>query len=1168
MRAATLSLIPLLLFTASTRAQNEYSRREYSTPGLVVEMGARTGSCDVLTFTPDGKYLLACGDDKVVRNWLVAGNRLETSDLPTLRWSIWRETRGNIYALALSPKAGTPEVAVAGTSIYGGGFGVAVIDRFTGKVRRGLKPAHVEDPKKPPQIGSIWWMEYNRRGDQLLFSTDRDEVWVWDLDGSTVNNPRRVIANEDLLKTNRIWFVAYAGADQRQAVAVDAKARVRLANIPARGSPPDKQPRLVHQVEGARGLRSARLSSDRKWLALAPEKERVEILSFPECQLHRTIQLEQGTLPHSLAFDRQGNRLAVGVRTIDLNADFLRERSTEVRIFDLKPQVPELRHSLKLTGLPDAVAFSPMNPNLIATAGGANHEVSLWELGVHSRISSTVPSPGRCIWGLGLSKDGRTLAFQDEPHPLPPSPNQRGTGRWRCFHLKDRTWLKDNSFQPEPNSATYQGWRLLTSIKAGPDASAPGGMRRADQWFVQGPDGNPEPLPWNRDLNDLPRCYTFLPPLGPGRPVRLAVGHYWGVSIYDLVPGKIRRTKVLLGHDANVTAIAASADGKRLVTAGRDMTINGWSLEDWPGHPTLGARFTLDNGKLMVTTEPALGSPLWEAGMSQGDEVLLLVINRKIIFNRLNKYGGPRGTAEAALEALRHPEAQIEHYFAYRRQKDGKVVEQLTTLPDRPLWRFFPTIRDDWVLWRWRDFYYDTGTTADHLIGWQRSFEIHQTPQFITAQDRSTTFLSPERVSEATVEWERNQKWILYSKMDPPVPELQVVSRVAGITIPGKEGVPAGDKLQLRLGLKAPNPENKFQIPDKVFLWINDHHWKTWEIGGRQGGNVPLIDMPVTVEVPVEKLRRGRNDLILQVQTANDNRLNVSQALHVEVPRPKPDLHVVIVAVNDYSQTNPRQVNLHAVQDAEVMRRVWQRQAGKYFGAVHFHMLRNEEVSQASVLGLFNKLAERIKTDDVLVFQLGGHGMLRKELAKAMKKTDAEVQALGLGRFLFLCPDFSLKNLRSTTISMDEIYQVMVQLPCVKVLLLDACRSGEAKSGLYREDQPLRILTQKGIGPVIIAACQPEQSAQELELTGGLPLDEGGAYGIFAMSLRKVLEEKEYFSKADLSRDQQLQVLELVAGVDQVMRSIVAEYREVLKGPQNIMEFVPPTLRGLVMAQQ
>src|SRR5687767_4598856 len=65
------------------------SRREYLTPGLILETGARTAACDVLLFTKDGKHLLATGDDKVVRTWDVTDKGLVTSkEYPVLRWPI------------------------------------------------------------------------------------------------------------------------------------------------------------------------------------------------------------------------------------------------------------------------------------------------------------------------------------------------------------------------------------------------------------------------------------------------------------------------------------------------------------------------------------------------------------------------------------------------------------------------------------------------------------------------------------------------------------------------------------------------------------------------------------------------------------------------------------------------------------------------------------------------------------------------------------------------------------------------------------------------------------------------------------------------------------------------------------------------------------------------
>src|SRR5215210_5526572 len=70
------------------------SRREYFTPGLVLDAEGRNAACDVLVFTRDGKHLLAAGDDKVVRNWALTPEGLKPSLLPTLRWPIFREVLG------------------------------------------------------------------------------------------------------------------------------------------------------------------------------------------------------------------------------------------------------------------------------------------------------------------------------------------------------------------------------------------------------------------------------------------------------------------------------------------------------------------------------------------------------------------------------------------------------------------------------------------------------------------------------------------------------------------------------------------------------------------------------------------------------------------------------------------------------------------------------------------------------------------------------------------------------------------------------------------------------------------------------------------------------------------------------------------------------------------
>src|SRR5262249_53406592 len=118
-------------------------------------------------------------------------------------------------------------------------------------------------------------------------------------------------------------------------------------------------------------------------------------------------------------------------------------------------------------------------------------------------------------------------------------------------------------------------------------------------------------------------CYTFIP-RASGRPTRLVVGHTWGASVYDLLPsGKVELSRVLIGHEGEVMSVAASRDGNLLLSASRDQTIACWSLAPWKTQKELGVAFGGAGGRLRVGTVEA-GSPGWEAGLRQGDEIVLV----------------------------------------------------------------------------------------------------------------------------------------------------------------------------------------------------------------------------------------------------------------------------------------------------------------------------------------------------------------------------------------------------------------------------------------------------------------------------------------------------------------------------------------------------------------
>src|SRR5262245_35227849 len=93
-------LAALALIVAGETAVAQNDRRQRTEPGLVVETGAPTASEQVIAFTPTGDQLFAAGLDKVCRRWEVGPQGFGKGT--ALRWSVWKERRGAIYALALS----------------------------------------------------------------------------------------------------------------------------------------------------------------------------------------------------------------------------------------------------------------------------------------------------------------------------------------------------------------------------------------------------------------------------------------------------------------------------------------------------------------------------------------------------------------------------------------------------------------------------------------------------------------------------------------------------------------------------------------------------------------------------------------------------------------------------------------------------------------------------------------------------------------------------------------------------------------------------------------------------------------------------------------------------------------------------------------------------------
>lgn len=844
-------------------------------------------------------------------------------------------------------------------------------------------------------------------------------------------------------------------------------------------------------------------------------------MSFPDAKEARRVELTTpGEFPHRLAFSKSGRYLAVAVRRVGQpgqpGVNFFQERGGRVLVFDLSNPAAPPADGPAQPLYAEAVAFHPNREEWLAVAGGANHDVTVWDWRTGAKVGE-VPQPGRGLWGVALSADGNRVSFQADRDPQPTDPNRRGAGPWKHFDLPGRRFVEPADFAPKPIAERSPGgWRVVTLDPQNP---------RADVWQVE-KDGKSFPLPWSRAEDDLPRCYAFLP-ARDGKPERLAVGHYWGASVFDLLPAGPKRVMVLRGHEGSVTALAASADGRRLVSASRDMTLAGWTLDDWPDHPRFGAELFTREGKLLVG-RVAAGSPAWEMGMETGAEIVGVRVPDRVgagakpaVKYDATGAGGPNNP-NLALAFLRDEyRPGSEHVFFWTNPGDPQVWAGVTTLIDRPLWRFFPQADGEWVVWRWRDYYYDSSTRGDSRIGWQRSYPLadKKRPEFFKAEQLRAEFLKPEKLAATLATWQTDQAVVQFNKIEPP--EVTV-----------SEPEPTADGYRVTV-TASPRGPLETQQPARVLVWLNDYLLR--DVPAEAG------DFKHAVDVPADKLRAGENLVIAQCYGRSGSRADAApKTIRADRPPAKPVLHALLVGVGDYSGSKPQQTDLSADRDAEVLDRVLtkQRQTGA-FAETRVHLLLNQDVTRAAVLDRLAALRTVVRPDDLFVFYLGGHGTALAELRAAKVPAD---KLGGVGRFVFGCPDFDFDRLTDTTLNFETLADALHKLPCHKLLLLDACHSGAAQTaGGDTAANPVRILTQHGVGPVILAACGPDEAALEAPVTFDRM---SGAAGLFTIGLRRALEDRAGFAAADANKDGRVTVAELAAAVARQVSGSVGELHE------------------------
>src|SRR5262249_45827845 len=144
----------------------------------------------------------------------------------------------------------------------------------------------------------------------------------------------------------------------------------------------------------------------------------------------------------------------------------------------------------------------------------------------------------------------------------------------------------------------------------------------------------------------------------------------------------------------------------------------------------------------------------------------------------------------------------------------------------RPLWRFLPTRDGEWVLWMWRNSFYDTSTRGDFFIGWHvNSSDLDREPAFYRAEQFRKHFERPDVIDKLLLTHDVRAALHLVSDTplrqrfddrEPPAVQVEL-----GAVRPGQDV-----QATVRVTPHGDNPD--FQ-PHTAELWINDHRVGKWD---------------------------------------------------------------------------------------------------------------------------------------------------------------------------------------------------------------------------------------------------------------------------------------------------------------------------------------------------
>ncbi len=545
---------------------------------LQLDTGGHRAVIRALAFTPDGKFIVSAGDDKVIRVW----DWRKGATVRAIRGQSGLGEEGKIYAMALSPDGRWLAASGHFDAVCPGQCeAIRLYDFATGELKA-LLTGHRDKAVS---------LAFSPDGTKLISGGGDTSAIIWDVErgtplhrlqehpdfiyavGFTPDGARAVTASYDTL---RLWRVADGMLIKEM-----------------------KRPLLRNEVR-APGV--VWFSSDEiRALAISPSGTiasgdaggKIWLWDSMTGEFQRVLA-DQRFAVSSLRFSPDGTLLlaTAGHNGYCANCGWVEH------VWDVATG-REVTAYAKQEENVFASSYSPRD-GVVAT-GGLNGDIHVWDPKT-GETKAVQKGTGRSVRAVGFSADGRSIAWGHEREfeedlarvDLPVAP---AGPLERAFHLPQGGQTLS---EPQPLGSTGTWIR--------PDIRSIGisfQHRKGDTVAIlelKKPDGlSRTSIELNPSLVENFRCFAFSP---DGKSV-IAGGNQGILAGYGLDSKKLGD---FVGHESAVFAVALSPDGRYLVSGSADQTVRLWNLRTRELIVTI---FRGENGEWVIWTPQGYytGSP-------------------------------------------------------------------------------------------------------------------------------------------------------------------------------------------------------------------------------------------------------------------------------------------------------------------------------------------------------------------------------------------------------------------------------------------------------------------------------------------------------------------------------------------------------------------------------